>query len=208
MAMSGKVEDLAALVNPRSRLGRGLALLQDCLAGRFPGVAAELANLQPGETRRVAVDGEALYLLIQCYKPKQQKESRFEAHERHTDLQFLWSGREIIEVCDLHHALPSVTYDAKGNVYFPLGDKTQQRLLLRAGEVAVLLPGDAHAACLKPEGEKEELVRKIVVKIRDAHLPAKPEAAVSAAAGEKPGLAGAARDNVTATLNPHPGGGR
>jgi hypothetical protein len=62
MAMLGRVEDLAELVNPHSRLGVGLALLRDCLAGRIPGVANELPNLPPGEIRRIAVDGDALYL--------------------------------------------------------------------------------------------------------------------------------------------------
>jgi YhcH/YjgK/YiaL family protein len=187
MAMLGRVDDLARLVDPRSRLGRGLALLQDCLTGQFPGVAGEMAGLRPGETRRLNVDGDAVYLLIQCYQPKCWEEGRFEAHERHTDLQFLWSGRECIEVCDLHSALPSVTYDGKGNVYFPLGDKTQQRLLLQAGEVAVLLPRDAHAAGMKPKGAGEDLVRKIVVKVQDAHLPASEPVptAVLAATGSK-----------------------
>jgi beta-galactosidase beta subunit len=41
---------------------------------------------------------------------------------------------------------------------------------LHAGEVAVLMPADAHAACLRVAGEEEALVRKIVVKIKDAHL--------------------------------------
>ena len=183
-------------------------MLQDCLAGHRPELTGELTRLIPGAKSRIDVEGDSFYVLLQCYKPKRREEGRFEAHERHTDLQFLWSGREVIEVCDLCTALPSATYDAKGNVYFPLEDKTQQRLLLQAGDVAVLLPGDAHAACLKPEGEAQELVRKIVVKIRDAHLLEKPEMALSTATGRGPGLAGAAPDSVAAALNQNPGGGR
>jgi biofilm protein TabA len=208
MAIIGKVEDLVVLLHPSSRLTRGLRVLQDCMAGRLPEVTHELTTLVPGATRRVDLEGDAFYLLLQCYQPKRRDEGRFEAHERHTDLQFLWSGREIIEVCDLHTALPSVVYDAKGNVYFPLDDKTQQRLLLQAGQVAVLLPGDAHAACLKAEGEGEELVRKIVVKIRDAHTLARSETAVSAATGEGPGLTGMPRDYRRPALNQNAGGGR
>jgi len=166
----GTVEHLIGNIPANRRLMRGLLVIQDCLAGRLPEIAREVSNLAPGETRRVSLEGDALYLLLQCYQPKRRSEGRFEAHERHTDLQFLWSGRECIEVCDLDAALPAAAYDAKGNVYFPMGDKTQQRLLLRAGEVAVLMPGEAHAACLKPEDEGGELVRKIVVKVRDAHL--------------------------------------
>lgn len=172
MAMLGKLDDVAELVNPRSRLGRGLALLQDCLAGRFPGVAGEIASLRPGETRRVAVDGEALYLLIQCYESKQRNDGRFEAHARHTDLQYVWSGRERIEVCDLRAVQPKPAYDTNGNTYFPINDGVHSHLLVQPGEVAVLLPQDAHAASLRINDNDGELVRKIVVKIQDAHLPA------------------------------------
>jgi YhcH/YjgK/YiaL family protein len=202
MAMIGKPQDLLALLHPASRLTRGLKVLQDCIAGGLPEVTHEVTTLVPGATKRLDLEGDAFYLLLQCYQPKRRDEGRFEAHERHTDLQFLSSGREIIEVCDLHSVLPSVTYDAKGNVYFPLVDQTQQRLLLRAGEVAVLLPGEAHAACLKPEGEGEELVRKVVVKIRDAHL------LESAPVGKGPGVAGTAQKYVSVALNQHTGGER
>ena len=206
--MIGKIEDLVALLHPASRLTRGLRVLQDCLAGSLPQVTREATTFAPGATRRVDLEGDGFYLLIQCHKPRRREEGRFEAHERHTDLQFLWAGREIIEVCDLHTALPLVTYDPKGNVYFPLGDQTQQRLLLHAGEVAVLLPGEAHAACLKPEGEGEELVRKIVVKIRDAHLLEKPKVELSAATGEGLCLAATAQDYAPPTFNQQPGGGQ
>jgi YhcH/YjgK/YiaL family protein len=171
MALLGRIEDLADFVHPGGRLRCGLELLRDCLSGRLADVASQIASLRPGETRRVLVDGDAFYLLLQCYRTRPRAEGRFEAHARHTDLQFLWSGCEWIEVCDLraqHHLPP---YDASGNVYFPLGDAAHSRLLLQAREVAILCPQDAHAPCLSLDGEGEDLVRKIVVKIKDAHLP-------------------------------------
>ena len=183
MAMHGKLEDLNHLVHPNSRLKRGLELLQDCMTGRRPEIMNQISRLAPGETSRISLEGDALYLLVQCYQPRTRDQGRFEAHERHTDLQFLWSGRECIEVCDLHASLPAAAYDKNGNVYFPLGNQPHSRLLLHAGEVAVLLPEDAHAACLSLGGDGEELVRKIVVKIRDAHLP------VSGAEADSPGAA-------------------
>jgi len=208
MAMLGKVEKLVALVHPRSRLRRGLALLQDCVAGRLPEVVNQVATLPPGETIRVSLEGDALYLLIQCYRPKPREQGRFEAHERHTDLQFLWSGCECIEVCDLRALQSAAGYDSKGNVYFPMGDKVHQRFLFQAGDVAVLTPPDAHAACLKPEGEGEGLVRKIVVKIRDAHLLEPAETGRCKPARETPGPAGAPPAFVTATFHPNRGAAR
>ena len=208
MSMLGKVEELVPLVHPRSRLRRGLELLEDCVAGRLPEVVNQVSTLPPGETIRVSLEGDALYLLIQCYKPKRREQGRFEAHARHTDLQFLWSGCECIEVCDLR-ALPSAAgYDSKGNVYFPMGDTVHQRFLLKAGDVAVLTPPDAHAACLKPEGEGEGLVRKIVVKVLDAQLTDGAAETPSLAAGMKQAAAPPVAVSVSAPLRSNPGAAR
>jgi YhcH/YjgK/YiaL family protein len=171
MALLGRIEDLAVLLHPDGRLRRGLQLLQDCLTGRLASVASQLSSLEPGESQRVPVEGDTLFLLLQCYRTKRRAEGRFEAHQRHTDLQFLWSGCEWIEVCDLRAQRHLPPYDAGGNLYFPLGDGAHSRLLLQAREVAILCPQDAHAPCLSLNGEGEDLVRKIVVKIKDAHLP-------------------------------------
>jgi biofilm protein TabA len=169
--MLGQVEDLVPFVHPRSRLRQGLQLLQDCVAGRLPEIMNQVSSLTPGETSRIPLGGDALYLLVQCYQPRAREQGRFEAHERHTDLQFLLSGRECIEVCDLRSQQPLPPYDSHGNLYFPMGAEPHSRLLLQAGAVAVLLPEDAHAPCLSPGGDGKECVRKLVVKIKDAHLP-------------------------------------
>jgi beta-galactosidase beta subunit len=73
-------------------------------------------------------------------------------------------------VCNLDSVHPKPSYDANGNVFFPVGDVAHSRLLLSAGEVAVLLPQDAHAPSLQVNDGEIELVRKIVVKVMDAHL--------------------------------------
>jgi YhcH/YjgK/YiaL family protein len=171
MALLRRIEDLAVLVHPGGRLRRGLELLRDCLTGRLPDVASEVASLQPGETRRVPVDGDALYLLPQCYRTRPRTEGRFEAHQCHTDLQYVWSGRERIEVCDLRAVQSKPAYDANGNVHLPINDTAHTHLLVAAGDVAVLFPQDPHAPCLSASAAESELVRKSVVKIQDAHLP-------------------------------------
>jgi biofilm protein TabA len=169
--MFGTIRDLVRLVHPESRLSRGLGLLWDCAHGRMPEITETLVRLEPGETRRFQLEAEDLYLLVQCYQPKPRHECRYEAHERHTDLQFIWSGGEAIEVIPLraHHSSPC--YDLKGNVHFALDVQVGSRLLLHAGDVAVLSPEDAHAPCLAIGDAADEPVRKIVVKITDAHLP-------------------------------------
>jgi biofilm protein TabA len=166
----GMVEDLVAFIAPGSRLRHGLELLQRCLAGSLPELVSQLSLLERGETRRIPVNGDALYLLLQCYITKSRPEGRFEAHARHADLQFVWSGRECIEVSDQRRFRPLPARDEQGNLYFPMGAEVHSRLLLEAGDVAVFSPQDAHAPCLSSGDGEGSLVRKIVVKVRDAHL--------------------------------------
>jgi len=191
MSMLGKVENLVPLIHPGSRLRRGLELLRDCVHGRCPDIMQQVANLAPGETSQLSNEGEDLYVLMQCYHPRAREDGRFEAHERYTDLQFLLSGREHIEVCSVRSQQIPPRYNSQGNFYFPMGNHMHSLLLLSAGEVAVLAPEDAHAPCLACADNGAELVRKIVVKIRDAHLPdsgANKDATDAATAG--PALAG------------------
>jgi biofilm protein TabA len=175
MHMLGRIGDLLPMVDSGTRLRRGLDLLWDCLEGQMPEVTGKLVWLQPGETWSFPVEAGDLYLLAQCYRPKLRDEGRYEAHKRHTDLQFIWSGGEAIEVLPVPALAIDPGYDGNGNVFFPMDGQPGSRLLLRAGDVAVLSPHDAHAPCLAIDGRTDEPVRKIVVKIKDAHLPAGPD---------------------------------
>jgi biofilm protein TabA len=170
MALFGKVEDLLLVTRSGSRLNRGFSLLKDFLDGRSPELNQTLRGQKAGDSARIPIEGDSLYVILQCYAPKPRPEGRFEAHQRHTDLQFIFAGKEWMEVCDLRRQTGLPAYDANGNIFFPLGNTAHSRLLLEAGTVAVLFPNDAHAPCLRVEESKEELVRKIVVKIKDAHL--------------------------------------
>ncbi len=201
MPTLGKIEYVINLVNPSSRLRLGLDLLNDCVTGRFPEILNRLPSLSPGETVRFPVDGDALYILIQCVRPRTRKSGRFEAHERYADLQFVWSGCERIEVLDLP-AAQREDYDSNGNVYFTWNESTT-RLLLHAGEVAVLMPGEAHAPCLQAQGGGEDVIRKIVVKIRDAHSLGPDETGKYMVTSNSQGLTKVAPSFVTAASNPN-----
>jgi len=174
MAMFGKVEELIELVQPASRLRRGLTVLQDFQEGRRQEWVKTLAGLKAGEKVEIAIEGESIYAILQCYAPKPRAEGRFEAHRCHTDLQYLSEGTEWIEVCPLGEQANRPPFDAKGNVLFPLGAAAHSRVRLAAGDVAVLLPSDAHAPWLRVEDAPDALVRKIVIKVKEAHVTESP----------------------------------
>ena len=123
-----------------------------------------------GDSAKVPVEGDALYLIVQCYRTRPRDQGRFEAHQCYTDVQYICDGQECIEVCDLRARLGALpAYDANGNVFFPLEAAARERVVLRAGEGVVLFPNDAHAACLRVDLGEGQVVRKIVVKVKDAH---------------------------------------
>ena len=174
MSMLGKADDLIAQVPPDTRLRAGLRLLQDFFEGRSHELARRVAGLKVGESDRIPVDGDNMFILIQCYEARLRAKGRFEAHQRYTDLQSLSAGHEWIEVCDVQAQRGLPEFDANGNIYFPLADQVRSCLRLSPGDVAVLFPRDAHAPCLRVEGDSQ-LVRKVAVKVRDALLPIGPE---------------------------------
>jgi YhcH/YjgK/YiaL family protein len=169
----GTVEHLFTNIPVNRRLQRGLALLRDYREGRLPSVAKLVASQRAGDTTKIAIEGDELYLIVQCYRTRPRAQGRYEAHQRYTDVQYICEGQEWIETCDLRAQLGGQipAYNAKGDLFFVLGSEAQAGALLHAGEGVVLFPNDAHAPCLRANGDVGELVRKIVVKIRDAHLP-------------------------------------
>jgi YhcH/YjgK/YiaL family protein len=171
MAMFGRVEDLLGQIHPQSRLSRGLSVLRDYREGRLPEFTKIVTNQKPGDKTRIPIEGDILYALLQCYAPRRRDQGRFEAHQCYTDLQYLCEGQEWIEVCELRAQRNPPPFDENGNTYFPLPATATTRLRLGPGEVAVLFPNDAHAPCLRVDDAPEALVRKIVIKVKDAQLP-------------------------------------
>jgi YhcH/YjgK/YiaL family protein len=169
MALFGSVEELIRQVRAGTRLARGLAYLSNYRAGRLPDIEAIVRSQKSGDRARVEIEGEKLYVLVQCYEPRARETGRFEAHQRYTDLQYLCEGQERIEVCEFPSQPGLSAYDANGNLHFPLGTQAHSRICLQAGRVAVLFPHDAHAPGLRVD-EADTLVRKLVIKIHDAEI--------------------------------------
>ena len=170
--MLGKIEDFVGCVHPDSPLRQALNLLWDYQLGRQPEIAEIVARQKPGETVKIPINGDLVYLLVQCYETRARERGRFEAHQAYTDVQFLGQGTEWIELFDLRRRSAAPTYDRNNNAYFPLDPEPCSRLLLRAGDVAVLFPNDAHAAGLSVAESQHSLVHKLVIKVKNAHLAA------------------------------------
>lgn len=86
---------------------------------------------------------------------------KFEAHRVYTDLQYIVSGNEIIEVLPLTDVRESQGYEPDIE-FFATQASASNVLVMNAGTFAVFEPCDAHRPCIK---HTADTIRKIVFKI-------------------------------------------
>lgn len=110
------------------------------------------------------IDGERVFANIQTYRTKHQDEnSRFEAHKKYIDVQYIVSGIEKIRWAKLEDVTETEERYSKGqDIAFYSGD-AKFDFVLTKGAFLLLYPQDAHMPGLSDE--KDVTVRKIVFKI-------------------------------------------
>ena len=137
-----------ASLNPR--LVRGFDFLQRLTADTAEG--------------RHAIDGDAVYAMVQRYRTRPVAQMQLEAHRRYIDIQYLVSGCEVIHWAALAGlAEPTKPYDAATDAALYATTPDMTPVLLQAGQFAILFPDDAHAPCCA-WGDPAEVL-KVVVKV-------------------------------------------
>lgn len=131
-------------------------------------LAAETAYAgQAGATGGQKVRGDAMYIIDSRYETKPVDEgARLEAHRKYIDVMYMLEGEEIILVKPTDR-LQRVTqaYDAAGDALLAAVDGDETAVRLKAGDVVVLLPQDAHcpARCVDGIGKVHKLIGKLAV---------------------------------------------
>lgn len=113
---------------------------------------------------RVEIDGDRVFALVQRYATALAEAPKFEYHRKYIDVQFIASGEEVIGWVLSEKMKITETYDEQKDICFGTVTKgTWTPVFLRAGQLAVLWPEDAHAPKLAAEGPLP--VMKIVIKV-------------------------------------------
>jgi biofilm protein TabA len=113
---------------------------------------------------RHAIEGDDVFALVSTSETGPSTEKRFETHVRHVDLQYVASGQERILHAPAGTLTVATPYDEAADIAFYAEPPFASSLLMRAGDLAVFHPGDAHKpGCMA--GARHE-VRKVVVKVR------------------------------------------
>jgi YhcH/YjgK/YiaL family protein len=118
-------------------------------------------DLPEGKT---LIDGERFFVSRTKYKTKPYENCRLETHRRYADIQFVITGRELMEVCSRDGLSPTEPFNAEKDIGYLDGKSTYvHHITLAYPLAAVLFPADAHKPCI-PIGEIAE-VEKVLLKI-------------------------------------------
>jgi len=105
-----------------------------------------------------------VFALVQRYETMRAEVPTFEYHRKYIDVQFIASGEEVIGWATAESMKITEAYDEKKDICFGTVKQEMRTLVhLRAGQLMVLWPEDAHAPKLAA-GEPSP-VMKIVVKV-------------------------------------------
>jgi YhcH/YjgK/YiaL family protein len=120
---------------------RAFAYLRDANWARLTTAAREAKR----HSTRHPIDGDRMYVSIDCVEGRGREGARLEAHRRYIDIQFTIDGHEEIGWKPLVDcAVTSVVYDDAKDVMF-FSDRPDSWLSLPAGHFAIFFPDDAHA---------------------------------------------------------------
>ncbi|SKA34622.1 YhcH/YjgK/YiaL family protein [Consotaella salsifontis] len=147
---------IANLANEAPTLPANIRKGLEFIAGR------DWTNAEPG---RVEIDGDQMFAVVQDYETGAPATKKPEAHARHIDIQFIFSGEEIIGFAPIDLIPPAnENFLEERDVQFFAEVPGEANLLLKAGSYGVFYPWDVHRPCCEADGPAK--VRKILVKIR------------------------------------------
>ncbi len=138
-----------------SKVEKALDFLKKC----------DISCLTPG---RVEIDGDNMFAVYQNYETESPDKINFERHYKYIDVQYIFSGQEMIEVCDVNNVGETcVDYDADGDIeFFEDPDIEPTLLILSKGEFAVFFPEDCHKTRCNAKENIQQDIKKIIVKIK------------------------------------------
>ena len=120
----------------------------------------DFSGIEPG---KYAVDGDRVYAMISQYTTRPLSEGKWEAHRQYIDIQYIIQGQEQIGYACIDRLKVTEPYDADKDALF-LEGPADDELVLKAGELVMLWPEDAHRPCIAVDGPAP--VKKVVVKVR------------------------------------------
>ena len=118
----------------------------------------DFTDVEPG---KYELDGSNLKAAVQEYETKDEADCKVEAHKRYADIQYIFSGEEVMGIGSLTDQESLAGYNAEKDVWH--FSDYDYPVKVSAGMFTIFLPQDIHKPCIK-SGEKSK-VKKVVVKV-------------------------------------------
>jgi YhcH/YjgK/YiaL family protein len=121
-------------------------------------------DLSKLELKRYDIDGDNLFATVSEYTSKNEDAAKFEAHRKYIDLQYVISGKEVMNIAPLASIKEVINpYDDKKDIEFVTVSKVVN-YKASPSNFFIFFPTDVHRPGLK-DGVNS-LVRKIVIKVK------------------------------------------
>jgi YhcH/YjgK/YiaL family protein len=121
-------------------------------------------DLSKLELRRYDIDGDNLFATVSEYISKNEETTKFEAHRKYIDIQYVISGKEIMNIAPITTVKEVLTpYDITKDIEFVTVTKVVN-YNASSSNFFIFFPGDAHRPGLK-DGVNSS-VRKVVIKVK------------------------------------------
>ncbi|HEY2582489.1 MAG TPA: YhcH/YjgK/YiaL family protein [Mucilaginibacter sp.] len=121
-------------------------------------------NLETIEPGKYEIDGDNVYAIITEAPSKEFEQSKWEAHEKFIDIQYVIKGEEKIGVTPLSAATVSKPYDDTND--YANYEADGKYYTAKPGTFFLFFPDDVHRPNVKVKGHG--IVKKAVIKIRIA----------------------------------------
>lgn len=116
------------------------------------------------DVKRYDIDGDNLFATVSEYQSKNEESAKFEAHRKYIDIQYVISGKEIMNLAPISTLKEVLTpYDAAKDIEFITVSKVVN-YKASPSNFFIFFPDDAHRPGLK-DGSNST-VRKIVIKVK------------------------------------------
>ncbi len=120
-------------------------------------------DLDTLETGRYELQGENLFVNVDEYVTRNEEDTRYEAHRKYADIQYLVVGSERMGLLPLQKTVVTEPYDSEKDIMFLEADEDNYRLADQQ-RFFIFFPDDAHRPGLK--ADENIPIRKVVVKVR------------------------------------------
>jgi YhcH/YjgK/YiaL family protein len=121
-------------------------------------------DLSKLELKRYDIDVDNLFATVSEYTSKNEDAAKFEAHRKYIDLQYVISGKEVMNIAPLTSIVEVITpYDDKKDIEFVTVSKVVN-YKASPSNFFIFFPTDVHRPGLKDGANAQ--VRKIVIKVK------------------------------------------